>query len=62
MTAPERDRGQAGITLVEMAVVVALLGLVLTMAFQGLVSYQRATHRPTPASRTWTRPGRSWPC
>ena len=43
MTAPERDRGQAGITLVEMAVVVALLGLVLTMAFQGLVSYQRAT-------------------
>jgi type II secretory pathway pseudopilin PulG len=26
-----------------MAVVVALLGLVLTMAFQGLVSYQRAT-------------------
>ena len=37
------DRGQAGVTLVEMAVVVALLGLVLTMAFQGLVSYQRAT-------------------
>ncbi len=36
-------RGQAGVTLVEMAVVVALLGLVLTMAFQGLVSYQRAT-------------------
>jgi type II secretory pathway pseudopilin PulG len=43
VTAPERDRGQAGITLVEMAVVVALLGLVLTMAFQGLVFYQRAT-------------------
>jgi prepilin-type N-terminal cleavage/methylation domain-containing protein len=43
MTAGERDRGQAGVTLVEMAVVVALLGLVLTMAFQGLVSYQRAT-------------------
>jgi prepilin-type N-terminal cleavage/methylation domain-containing protein len=37
------DRDQAGVTLVEMAVVVALLGLVLTTAFQGLVSYQRAT-------------------
>jgi type II secretory pathway pseudopilin PulG len=35
-------RGQAGITMVEMAVVVALLGLVLAMAMQGLVSYQRA--------------------
>jgi prepilin-type N-terminal cleavage/methylation domain-containing protein len=35
-------RDQAGVTMVEMAVVVALLGLVLTMAFQGLVSYQRA--------------------
>jgi type II secretory pathway pseudopilin PulG len=34
--------GQAGITMVEMAVVVALLGLVLAMAMQGLVSYQRA--------------------
>jgi prepilin-type N-terminal cleavage/methylation domain-containing protein len=43
VTAGERDRGQAGVTLVEMAVVVALLGLVLTTAFQGLVSYQRAT-------------------
>ena len=43
MTARERDAGQAGVTLVEMAVVVALLGLVLTTAFQGLVSYQRAT-------------------
>jgi type II secretory pathway pseudopilin PulG len=38
-----RPRGQAGITMVEMAVVVALLGLVLAMAFQGLLSYQRAT-------------------
>jgi prepilin-type N-terminal cleavage/methylation domain-containing protein len=37
------DDDQAGVTLVEMAVVVALLGLVLTTAFQGLVSYQRAT-------------------
>lgn len=37
------DRDQAGVTMVEMAVVVALLGLVLTMAFQGLISYQRAT-------------------
>ena len=36
-------RGQVGITMVEMAVVVALLGLVLAMAMQGLVSYQRAT-------------------
>jgi len=43
VTAGERDRGQAGVTLVEMAVVVALLGLVLATAFQGLVSYQRAT-------------------
>jgi type II secretory pathway pseudopilin PulG len=42
MTARPRDPGQAGITMVEMAVVVALLGLVLTMAFQGVVSYQRA--------------------
>ena len=36
-------RGQAGVTMVEMAVVIALLGLVLAMAMQGLVSYQRAT-------------------
>jgi prepilin-type N-terminal cleavage/methylation domain-containing protein len=43
VTAREHDRGQAGVTLVEMAVVVALLGLVLATAFQGLVSYQRAT-------------------
>jgi type II secretory pathway pseudopilin PulG len=43
MTARLREaRGQAGITMVEMAVVVALLGLVLAMAVQGLVSYQRA--------------------
>ena len=36
-------RGQDGVTMVEMAVVIALLGLVLAMAMQGLVSYQRAT-------------------
>jgi type II secretory pathway pseudopilin PulG len=42
MTARPREDGQAGITVVEMAVVVALLGLVLTMAMQGLLSYQRA--------------------
>jgi type II secretory pathway pseudopilin PulG len=36
-------RGQAGVSMVEMAVVVALLGLVLAMAVQGLISYQRAT-------------------
>jgi len=43
MTTRPSERGQAGITVVEMAVVVALLGLVLTMAMQGVVSYQRAT-------------------
>jgi type II secretory pathway pseudopilin PulG len=36
-----RDR-QAGITLVELTVVVALLGVVLALAFQGLHAYQRA--------------------
>jgi type II secretory pathway pseudopilin PulG len=43
MTTRPVERGQAGITMVEMAVVVALLGLVLTMAMQGVLSYQRAT-------------------
>jgi type II secretory pathway pseudopilin PulG len=44
MTARLRTaRGQGGITMVEMAVVVALLGLVLAMALQGLTAYQRAT-------------------
>ncbi len=43
MTTRPSERGQAGITMVEMVVVVALLGLVLTMAMQGLLSYQRAT-------------------
>jgi prepilin-type N-terminal cleavage/methylation domain-containing protein len=44
MTARRRaGSGQGGVTMVEMAVVVALLGVVLTMAFQGVVSYQRAT-------------------
>jgi type II secretory pathway pseudopilin PulG len=38
-----RARGQGGVTMVEMAVVVGLLGLVLAMAMQGLVSFQRAT-------------------
>ena len=43
MTARRRAaRGQDGITMVEMTVVVALLGLVLAMAMQGLVAYQRA--------------------
>jgi type II secretory pathway pseudopilin PulG len=37
---PARD--EAGVTMVEMAVVVALLGLVLAMAMQGHVAYQRA--------------------
>ncbi len=36
-------RGQGGVTMVEMVVVVALLGLVLAMALQGLTAYQRAT-------------------
>jgi type II secretory pathway pseudopilin PulG len=35
-------RRQGGITVVEMAVVVALLGLVLAMALQGVSAYQRA--------------------
>jgi type II secretory pathway pseudopilin PulG len=35
-------RGQAGVTVVEMTVVVALLALVLAMALQGLSAYQRA--------------------
>jgi prepilin-type N-terminal cleavage/methylation domain-containing protein len=35
-------RRQAGVTMVEMAVVVALLGLVLAMALQSVSSYQRA--------------------
>ena len=44
MTTRVREpRGQAGVTMVEMAVVVALLGVVLAMAMQGLVAYQRAT-------------------
>jgi type II secretory pathway pseudopilin PulG len=34
--------GEDGITMVEMTVVVALLGLVLAMAMQGLISYERA--------------------
>jgi type II secretory pathway pseudopilin PulG len=42
MTTRPSERGQAGITMVETAVVVALLGLVLTMAMQGVLSYQRA--------------------
>lgn len=43
MTARRRaGLGQAGVTMVEMAMVVAILGLVLAMAMQGLVSYQRA--------------------
>jgi type II secretory pathway pseudopilin PulG len=36
-------RGQAGITVIEMTVVIALLGVVLAMALQGLSAYQRAT-------------------
>lgn len=43
MTARRRaGRGQAGITVIEMTVVIALLGLVLAMALQGLTAYQRA--------------------
>jgi type II secretory pathway pseudopilin PulG len=37
-----RRRRQAGITVVEMAIVVALLGLVLALALQSLGAYQRA--------------------
>jgi Flp pilus assembly pilin Flp len=36
-------RDQAGITVVEMTVVVALLAVVLAMAFEGLTSFQAAT-------------------
>jgi Flp pilus assembly protein TadG len=36
-------RDQAGVTVMEMVVVVALLALVLTVAFEGLNSYQGAT-------------------
>jgi type II secretory pathway pseudopilin PulG len=43
VTPRRRGDAQAGITMIEMAVVVALLGLVLAMAMQGVVSYQRAT-------------------
>jgi type II secretory pathway pseudopilin PulG len=39
---PRLGRGQAGITVIEMTVVIALLGLVLAMALQGLSAYQRA--------------------
>jgi type II secretory pathway pseudopilin PulG len=39
---PRASHGEDGITMVEMTVVVALLGLVLAMAMQGLISYQRA--------------------
>jgi type II secretory pathway pseudopilin PulG len=43
LTGRLRDRdGQAGITVMEMTVVVALLGLVLAVAVQGLSSYQGA--------------------
>lgn len=43
MTVRARRRGrQAGITVVEMAFVVALLGLVLALALQSLGAYQRA--------------------
>ena len=42
MTARPGKDGQAGVTMVELAMVVAILGLVLAMAMQGLVSYQRA--------------------
>ncbi|HEV2929009.1 MAG TPA: hypothetical protein VGW74_09975, partial [Propionibacteriaceae bacterium] len=37
-----RRDGQAGITVVEMTVVVALLGLVLAMALQSVSAYQRS--------------------
>jgi type II secretory pathway pseudopilin PulG len=35
-------RAQGGVTMVELAVVIGLLGLVLAMAMQALISYQRA--------------------
>jgi len=42
MTAPRRPGGQAGVSVVEMTIVVALLGLVLALALQSLGAYQRA--------------------
>jgi type II secretory pathway pseudopilin PulG len=43
VTARPRVRdGQAGITVIEMTVVVALLGVVLAMSLQGMSNYQRA--------------------
>jgi type II secretory pathway pseudopilin PulG len=43
MTVAVRRRGrQAGVTVVEMTVVIALLGLVLALALQSLGAYQRA--------------------
>jgi type II secretory pathway pseudopilin PulG len=43
MSARPRGRhGQAGVTVAEMAIVVALLGLVLALALQSLGAYQRA--------------------
>jgi type II secretory pathway pseudopilin PulG len=35
-------RGQAGVTMVELAVVISLLSLVLATAVEGLIAYQRA--------------------
>ena len=54
MTANRRGaRGQAGVTMVEMAVVVALLGLVLAMAMQGSSPTSGLSPwPPTPASAT----------
>jgi Tfp pilus assembly protein FimT len=44
MTARDGHRdGQAGVTVVEMTVVIALLGVVLAMAFNGVAAYQRST-------------------
>jgi type II secretory pathway pseudopilin PulG len=40
---PRLGDGQAGITVLEMTVVVALLAIVLAVAFEGLVAFQRAT-------------------
>jgi type II secretory pathway pseudopilin PulG len=42
VTGRPRAAGRSGVTMVELAVVVVLLGLVLAMAVQGLISYQRA--------------------
>jgi hypothetical protein len=54
--ARQRDR-QAGITVAEMSIVVALLGLVLALALQRLGAYQRAAAATDTRQRNLDEPG-----